>query len=87
MRIRCLKGFNDLSEGKWRSPGDEWEAEPSRLAEVNAAGYGQLAEEVRETEPKTAPEPPETEREPRSTSTAKKGTATRKRTARTAQRG
>lgn len=29
-----------------RAPGDEWEATPERLAQINGAGYGRLAEEA-----------------------------------------
>ena len=83
MLIRCTKGFNDLDAGKWRSIGEEWEADASRLAEINAAGYGAMAEEVRET----APEPPETAQEPRKAATPKKGAATRRRAARAPQKG
>ena len=54
MRIRCInRAFRDLSEdGKpLRRIGDEWEAPASRVAEINSAGYGVMAEEVAEAAP------------------------------------
>lgn len=46
MVIRCTVRFLDLEAGVMRAPGDEWEATPERLAQINGAGYGRLAEEV-----------------------------------------
>ena len=68
MLIRCInREFRDLkSKGKpVRKPGDEWEAPPERLAEINRGRYGVMAEpaepgaegEPAETEPDAAPAP------------------------------
>ena len=46
MVIRCTVRFLDLEAGVMRAPGDEWEATPERLAQINGAGYGRLAEEA-----------------------------------------
>lgn len=49
MRLRCVnRAFRDLvTEGKpIRKVGEEWDAPASRLAEINSAGYGIMAEEV-----------------------------------------
>lgn len=48
MLIRCIKSFCDLkASGKpIRLEGEVWEADAERLAEINAAGYGRLAEEA-----------------------------------------
>ena len=54
MRLRCInRDFRDLkAEGRpMRRVGDEWEADASRLAEINRAGYGAMAEAVAEQEP------------------------------------
>lgn len=60
MRIRCInRRFRDLkAKGKpIREVGEEWEwADPSRVAEINSAGYGVMAEAV-EDAPQGAPEP------------------------------
>lgn len=61
MRIRCInRPFRDLAEKEWREVGDEWEATPERLAAINSAGYGAMAEAVEpepEVEPEQEPEP------------------------------
>lgn len=47
MLIRCInRDFRDLkAEGRpLRRVGEEWEATPERLAEINRAGYGVMAE-------------------------------------------
>lgn len=46
MRARCVNPFWDVAERVRREPGDEWECGGERLAAINAAGYGPLAEEV-----------------------------------------
>lgn len=57
MRARCLAAFWDMAERVQRSPGDEWELDAARLGEINAAGYGPLAEAVLGRKaPKAAPE-------------------------------
>ena len=55
MLIRCTRAFRDLkSEGRpLRAVGEVWEADEERLAELNRAGYGKLAE------PAPAPAEPE----------------------------
>lgn len=59
MRIRCVKRpFVDLVENRWREVGDEWEASAERLADINSAGYGIMAEAVQE-EPEPAHETPD----------------------------
>lgn len=82
MLIRCTRAFRDLkTAGKpLRKVGEEWEADASRLDEINRAGYGVMAEEA-------PAEPPETAPEPRKAATPKKGTATRRTARKTAQEG
>lgn len=47
MLIRCInRPFRDLKAKCLRGIGDEWEADASRLAEINRAGYGVMAEAV-----------------------------------------
>ena len=51
MLIRCINtAFRDnATAGRpWRAIGDEWEATPERLAEINSAGYGTMAEAVQD---------------------------------------
>lgn len=51
MLIRCINtAFRDnATAGRpWRAIGDEWEATPERLAAINRAGYGIMAEAVPE---------------------------------------
>lgn len=58
MLIRCInRGFRDLkADGRpLRKVGDEWEATAERVAEINRAGYGIMAEAVQD-----APESGET---------------------------
>lgn len=67
MRIRCIKAFRDnRTPGRpWREIGDEWEATPERLAAINRAGYGAMAEAVQEgAEPAEAADDAEDGREP-----------------------
>lgn len=65
MLIRCInRPFQDLAEGVWREVGDEWEGTPERVAEINRAGYGVMAEAVPEVQEEDvqhedAPEPAE----------------------------
>ena len=61
MLIRCInRPFRDLvADGKpLRKVGDEWEATPERLAAINGAGYGKMAEPAEE-EPSEPSEPNE----------------------------
>ena len=63
MLIRCInRPFRDLvADGKpLRKVGDEWEATPERLAAINGAGYGVMAEPADE-EPSEPSEPSEEE--------------------------
>ena len=54
MRLKCIKVFKDLKAGGvWRMPGDEWEADGSRLAELTDTPWGDYAVEA---EPKAKPE-------------------------------
>lgn len=64
MLIRCIRAFKDIEAGKLRDVGEEWEATAERLAAINGAGYGKLAEAVKgEPEPEKAEEPkPEPEK-------------------------
>lgn len=50
MLIRCTRAFRDLkTAGKpMRAVGEEWEADASRLDEINRAGYGVMAEAVQD---------------------------------------
>lgn len=84
MLIRCTRAFRDLkTAGKpMRKVGEEWEATPERLAEINRAGYGVMAEAV-----ETPAEPPETAHAARKAATPKKGAATRRTARKSAQEG
>ena len=84
MLIRCVKEFRDFaSKGEpLRKVGEEWEATPERLAEINRAGYGKMAEAV-----ETPAEQPETAPAARKAATPKKGAATRRTTRKSAQEG
>lgn len=67
MLIRCIRAFIDIGAGRLRDVGEEWEATAERLAAINGAGYGKLAEAVKaEPEPEKAeePEPEKAERMP-----------------------
>lgn len=55
MRARCLAAFWDMAERVQRSPGDEWGLDAARLGEINAAGYGPLAEAARGRKAPKAP--------------------------------
>lgn len=55
MRARCIHPFWDTAERAQRDHGDEWECDAERLAAINAAGYGPLAEAVPEAAPKPKP--------------------------------
>lgn len=58
MLIRCTRAFRDIEAGRLRDVGEEWEATAERLAAINGAGYGKLAEAVKaEPEPEKAEEP------------------------------
>ena len=58
MLIRCTRAFKDTEAGRLREVGEEWEATAERLAAINGAGYGRLAEAVKaEPEPERAEEP------------------------------
>lgn len=58
MLIRCTRAFRDIGAGRLREVGEEWEATAERLAAINGAGYGKLAEAVNaEPEPEKAEEP------------------------------
>lgn len=58
MLIRCIRAFKDFEAGRLRAVGEEWEATAERLAAINGAGYGKLAEAVKaEPEPEKAEEP------------------------------
>lgn len=47
MLAECVnRRFRDLESGAVREIGDRFECTPARLAEINSAGYGQLAMEV-----------------------------------------
>ena len=64
MRIRCInRDFRDLKAKPkvMRRVGDEWEGTPERVAEINSAGYGVMAEAVPDARraPERAPEAPE----------------------------
>ena len=63
-----------------RKVGEEWEADASRLAAINSAGYGVMAEEAPAEQPETAPAA-------RKAATSKKGTASRSRARKSAQEG
>lgn len=98
MLIRCInRPFQDLAENTWREVGDEWEGTPERVAEINSAGYGVMAEAV-ETPAEVvaeAPaeaveppeEPPETAPETRAATTRAKGAAARRKPRKSAQEG
>lgn len=55
MLIRCTIAFRDLKARTWRNVGDVWEADASRLAEINGTRYGGMAEEIVAELPETAP--------------------------------
>lgn len=58
MLIRCIRAFRDTEAGRLRDVGEEWEATAERLAAINGAGYGKLAEAVKaEPVPEKAEEP------------------------------
>lgn len=58
MLIRCIRAYKDIEAGRLRDVGEEWEATAERLAAINGAGYGKLAEAVKaEPEPEKAEEP------------------------------
>ena len=84
MLIRCVKEFRDFASkgNQLRKVGEEWEATASRLAEINSAGYGVMAEAV-----ETPEEQPETPSAAKKAATAKKGTAQRSRARKSAQEG
>lgn len=52
MKVKCLRGFRDLSEGVFRKAGDTFEATEERYKTINEAGYGQLIEAVQEKKPR-----------------------------------
>ena len=88
MLIRCInRPFQDLAENVWRKVGDEWEAAPERISEINRAGYGVMAEAVPEEPTETPAEASETPEEPRKGAAPKKGTATRRTARKSAQEG
>lgn len=88
MRIRCInRPFQDLDANEWREVGDEWEATPERLADINRAGYGAMAEAVPEPVRETPAEPSQTASSARKASAPKKGTGTRQRARKSAQEG
>ena len=77
MLIRCInRDFRDLkAEGRpMRKVGDEWEATPERLGEINRAGYGIMAEAVQDApeDGETAEDGPEPEDEGNGASDAAK---------------
>lgn len=102
MLIRCInRPFQDLVVGVWRKVGDEWEGTPERVAEINRAGYGVMAEAVEPTAETPAEQPaeptaevaeptaetPETAPEPRAATTRAKGAAARRKPRKSAQEG
>lgn len=48
MKAIAKSKFNDLKEGVLRKPGDAFVCSRERFEEINSAGYGKLAEEVKE---------------------------------------
>ena len=70
VRARCVRQFRDLETGDMRVVGEEFETTDKRLASINAAGYGTLAEMV--GEPEKVPEKPK--RAPRTRKAAPKRT-------------
>ena len=61
MLIRCINtAFRDnKTNGRpWRAIGDTWEGTPERVAEINRAGYGVMAEAVQDA-PEDAEDGPE----------------------------
>lgn len=57
MKIRATIVFDDYKCGVKRNVGDVWEADEERLAEINSAGFGIMAERVE-------PEPEEPKKRP-----------------------
>lgn len=58
MRVRCTRGFRDLTSDVFRNVGDAFEVDEGRYAEINGAGYGQLVEPVPEAKRRTKAEKP-----------------------------
>ena len=91
MLIRCTRAFRDLkAAGKpLRAVGEEWEADASRLDEINRAGYGVMAEavEAHEEAVETPAGAAETAPAARKAATPKKGAATRRTARKSAQEG
>ena len=91
MKAMAIIPFDDLVEGVSREPGDVFEVDEARFAEINGTEFGQL---VKPAEPETKPEPepeteletePKPEPEPNQKAGNKKPAAKRKTTAKKAE--
>ena len=58
MKVRCTRGFRDLTSDVFRNIGDTFEVDEGRYAEINGAGYGPLVEPFPETKKRTKAEKP-----------------------------